>query len=114
MVKKKMTLPPNGSTKTLLLNKEPALKPVEQTMFIVMREPLFWHLVDEFFGSTRQSSSMEMSLRRRGFTVRKVRHSKRKDVVQVWARWDHDVPTEAHPWPRAENNAYNENLPKGK
>lgn len=92
------TLPPTKSNRPRISNKAPNLKPVEQTLFIVMSQPKLYHLVDEFRGVNTKTSAMEQALRRRGVTVRRIPFTLDKTLIQVWAKWEHPVPTEVSPW----------------
>lgn len=77
---------------------KPALKPVEQTLFVLLSRPLVWHLVDEFVGSPGSPSPMRNALWRRGVEVRQRVSSMDSRIVQVWARWTHEIPDTVAPW----------------
>lgn len=74
------------------------LRPVEQTLFILMSDPGRWYLVDEFRGSSATASPMRQALWRRGAEVRQRKWEMDQGVIQVWARWTWDVPDRVAPW----------------
>lgn len=93
----RLALPPSrgGRTQTV---PGPDLKPIERTVFVVLSRPLIWHLVDEFVGSPGSPSPMRNALWRRGFEVRQRPSELNEQIVQVWARWTHEIPTTVAPW----------------
>lgn len=72
----------------------PNLRPVERTIIVLVSRPGEWFVVDEFRGTTHTPSAIRQQLWRRGFEVIQRRHANSPDLVQVWARWTHPVPTE--------------------
>lgn len=95
---RRSSIPSSKGRRPVTRNTKPNLRPVEQTLFILMSESQLWHLTDEFLGETTTTSSMEQALRRRGATVRKLSSPIDDKIIQVWARWDHQVPRDVAPW----------------
>lgn len=91
------SLPPSKGGRPQRVLK-PNLRQVEQTLFILLSKPGVWFLVDEYWGQTSTTSAIRNALYRRGAETR-IRSSEAFDgLVQVWARWTHDVPENVGGW----------------
>lgn len=74
--------------------KRPNLRPIEQTIIVLMARAPRWTVVDEFNGHTGMASGVRQALWRRGFQVLQRQHPNSPDIVQVWARWTWPKPSE--------------------
>ncbi len=91
------TLPPSKGVRKQKIQ-PPNLRDVEQTMFILLSHRNVWYLIDEFVGISSQSSAIGQAVRRRGCEVQQRPGTLDDRVIQVWARWTHEVPDGVAHW----------------
>jgi len=76
----------------------PNLRPVEQTLFILLSHPGEWFVVDETpISNPAGNTAVSVALWRRGCEVRHRRNHDR-GVNVSYARWPHPVPSRIGTW----------------